>query len=78
MPSCMPSPVSWVLEVRHTSGETVPEKKSPGTALRPGWEMQFTGGKASEPPAGKKIQGAVATQALQGLEELFHIQGQEG
>ena len=25
-------PVSWVLEVRHTSGETVPEKRSPGTA----------------------------------------------
>ena len=23
-------------------------------ALRPGWEMQFTGGKASEPPTGKK------------------------
>ena len=27
-----PSPVSWVPEVRHTSGETVPEKRSPGTA----------------------------------------------
>ena len=28
----LPSPVSWVLEVCHTSGETVPEKRSPGTA----------------------------------------------
>ena len=28
----LPSPVSWVLEIRHTSGETVPEKRSPGTA----------------------------------------------
>ena len=48
------SPVSWAPEVRPSSRETAPEKKSPGTALRPGWEMQFTGGKASEPPAGKK------------------------
>ena len=33
-----------------------PEKRSPGTAFCPGWETQFTGGKASEPPAGKNRQ----------------------
>ena len=45
--------MSGVPEVRPASGETAPEKRSPGTAFPPGWEMQFTGGKASEPPAGK-------------------------
>ena len=30
-----------------------PEKRSPGTAFRPGWETLFTGSKASEPPEGK-------------------------
>ena len=49
-----PSPVSWAPEVRPSSGKTAPEKRSPGTAFHPGWEMQFTVGKASEPPTGKK------------------------
>ena len=40
-------------EVRPNSGETAPEKRSPGAAFRPGWEMLFTGSKASEPPEGK-------------------------
>ena len=50
----LPSPVSWVLEVLPSSGEGAPEKRSPGTSFPPGWEMQLTGGKSSEPPAGKK------------------------
>ena len=50
----LPSPVSWVLEVLPSSGEGDPEKRSPGTPFPPGWEMQLTGGKSSEPPAGKK------------------------
>ena len=33
-----PSPVSWVPEVRPSSGKTASEKRSPGTAFRPGWE----------------------------------------
>ena len=49
-----PSPVSWVPEVCPSSGKTAPEKRSPGTAFRPGWEKLFTGSKASEPPAEKK------------------------
>ena len=49
----LPCPVSWVPEVRPNSGETAPEKRSPGTAFRPGWETLFTGSKASEPPEGK-------------------------
>ena len=50
----LPSPVRWVPEVHPSSGDRAPEKRSPGTAFRPGWETQFTGGKASEPPARKK------------------------
>ena len=49
-----PSPVSWVPEVRPSSEKTASEKRSPGTAFRPGWEKLFTGSKASEPPAEKK------------------------
>ena len=49
-----PSPVSWVLEVLPSSGEGAPGKRYPGTPFPPGWEMQLTGGKSSEPPAGKK------------------------
>ena len=41
----------WVPEVRPSSGEGAPEKRSPGTAIPPGWQMQFTGGNTSEPPA---------------------------
>ena len=48
-----PSPVRWVPEVHPSSGDRAPEKRSPGTSFCPGWETQFTGGKASEPPAGK-------------------------
>ena len=48
-----PSPVRWVPEVHPSSGDRAPEKRSPGTAFCPGWETQFTGGQASEPPAGK-------------------------
>ena len=48
------SPVSWVPEVRPSSEKTASEKRSPGTAFRPGWEKLFTGSKASEPPAEKK------------------------
>ena len=44
----LPSPVSGVPEVRPASGETAPEKRSPGTAFPLGWEMQFTGGKARQ------------------------------
>ena len=47
----LPCPVSWVPEVRPSSGEGVPEKRSPGTAIPAGWQTQFTGGNASEPPA---------------------------
>ena len=78
------SPVSWAPEVRPSSRETAPEKKSPGTALRPGWEMQFTGGKASEPPAGKKrpycswtirLQECVRPHlCLTGLSSVFPLQ----
>ena len=50
----LPSPVSWVLVVLPSSGEGAPEKRSPGTTFPPGWETQLTGGKSSEPPAGKK------------------------
>ena len=50
----LPSPVSWVPDVRPSSEEETPEKTPPGTAFRPDWETQFTGGKASEPPAEKK------------------------
>ena len=49
-----PSPVSWVPEVHPSSEKTASEKRSPGTAFRPGWEKLFTGSKASEPPAEKK------------------------
>ena len=35
-----PSPVRWVPEVRPNSGETAPEKRSPGTAFRPGWDLK--------------------------------------
>ena len=52
----LPSPVSWVPDVRPSSEEETPEKTPPGTAFRPDWETQFTGGKASEPPAEKKRQ----------------------
>ena len=48
-----PSPVRWVPEVHPSSGDRAPEKRSPGTAFCPGWETQFTGGQASEPPTGK-------------------------
>ena len=48
-----PSPVRWVPEVHPSSGDRAPEKRSPGTAVCPGWETQFTGGQASEPPTGK-------------------------
>ena len=47
----LPCPVSWVPEVRPSSGEGAPEKRSPGTAIPPGWQTQFTGGNTSEPPA---------------------------
>ena len=50
----LPSPVSWVPDVRPSSEEETPEKTPPGTAFRPDWETQFTEGKASEPPAEKK------------------------
>ena len=50
----LPCPVSWVPEVRPSSEKTASEKRSPGTAFRPGWEKLFTGSKSSEPPAGKK------------------------
>ena len=46
----LPSPVSWVPDVRPSSEEETPEKTPPGTAFRPDWETQFTEGKASEPP----------------------------
>ena len=48
-----PSPVRWVPEVHPSSGDRAPDKRSPGTAVCPGWETQFTGGQASEPPTGK-------------------------
>ena len=47
----LPCPVSWVPEVRPSSGEGALEKRSPGTAVPAGWQTQFTGGNASEPPA---------------------------
>ena len=50
----LPSPVSWVPDVRPSSEEETPKKTPPGTAFRPDWETQFTEGKASEPPAEKK------------------------
>ena len=53
-PSPVRSPVSWVPKVRPSSGETAPEKRSPGTAFHPGCEMLFTGSKASKPPTEKK------------------------
>ena len=31
-------PVSWVPEVRPSSGKGAPEKRSPGTAIPPGWQ----------------------------------------
>ena len=43
--------IHGVPEVRPSSGEGAPEKRSPGTAIPPGWQMQFTGGNTSEPPA---------------------------
>ena len=42
----------------HPSSEkTASEKRSPGTAFRPGWEKLFTGSKASEPPADVASEG---------------------
>ena len=36
------SPVGWVPEVHPSSEKTASEKRSPGTAFRPGWEKLFT------------------------------------
>ena len=44
----LPSPVSWVPDVRPGSEEESPEKTPPGTAFRPDWETQFTEGKARQ------------------------------
>ena len=44
----------WVSGIGPCSVETASGKRSPRTSYPPGWEMQLTGGKSSEPPAGKK------------------------
>ena len=35
-------------------------------------------GRGGSPEEQPHVQGAVAAQAQEGLEELFHVQGQEG
>ena len=75
-------------EVRGSSREELPHVRGQGWQLGratpaqgQGWwpeELPHTearGGSLEERP---HIQGAVAVQAQEGLEELFHIQGQEG
>ena len=55
-------------------GATHPSK--PGAAVGRGYSMpEARGGGQEELP---RVQGAVAAWAQEGLEELFHIQGQEG
>ena len=67
LPMCM-----WVSGLGPSSVETAPEKRSPGTAFPPGWETQFIGGKASEPPAGKKRPYCPYFSLLQGKRGLTY------
>ena len=54
-----------VSEVRGCGWEELPHAPTP-EARGGGWEDQL------------HVQGAVAAQAQEGLEELYHIEGQEG
>jgi len=53
----------------------VPGCDSAGTPKRSYHTSEVKGGSQEEQPY---IQGAVAAWAQEGLEELFHVQGQEG
>ena len=56
---------------RRSSREELPSPEARGRCRV---ELPHAGGREEQP----HIQGAVAAQALEGLEELFHVQGQEG
>ena len=53
----------------------VPDCDSAGAAKRSYPTPEARGGGRDEQP---RVQGAVAAQAQEGLEELFHVQGQKG
>ena len=53
----------------------MPDCDSAGAAERSYPRPETTGGGWEELP---HIQGAVAARAQEGLEELFHVEGQEG
>ena len=58
-------------EVRGGSQEELPHTPSP----RPGAASEVRGSSREDQP---HVQGAVAARAQEGLEELSHIEGQEG
>ena len=66
-------------ELPHVQGQgqqpRVPGCDNAGMAERSYPSPKARGGSREELP---RIQGAVAVRAQEGLEELFHIQGQEG
>ena len=66
-------------ELPHIRGQgqrpRVPGCNGAGTAKRSYPKSKVRGDGQEEPP---HVQGAVAAQAQEGLEELFHVQGQEG
>ena len=53
----------------------MPDCDSAGAAKRSYPTPEARGGGRDEQP---RVQGAVAAQAQEGLEELFHVQGQKG
>ena len=46
----------WFPKLSPRSGETAPEKRSPGTAFPRGWDVGFIGGGKSRPPSESKRQ----------------------
>ena len=63
------------LRLAHIAQPRVSGCDGAGTAERSYPTSEARGGSWEEQP---HVQGAVAAQAQEGLEELFHVQGQEG
>ena len=62
-------------EVRAAARRSYPRPRPRAVAGRSYLMPKVSGGSREEQP---HVQGAVAAQAQDGLEELLHIQGQEG
>ena len=67
-----------VSEVRGGSREEIPQAPSPRPRVAAGRSNPTTEARGSGREDQPHIQGAVAARAQEGLEELSHVEGQEG